>query len=179
MKTPEKILINAVTNFYWCCVNNDLTNAKKLYIEYSFNNNVINKAFIKSCEKSRRPILKFLLDKGADINVDNNYAIKRAVMRRDIRMLMLMRVYGAYVDANSSELIGYASYNGDLNIVKYLVACGVDVCADDNLAIKLAIRGNQPDVFRYLWNNGSRCVALQNETFRLFHYLLDTHIRFY
>ena len=60
------------------------------------------------------------------------------------------------VTADDNYAIRWASENGHLEVVKYLVQNGADVAADDNYAIRWAAKKGHLEVVKYLVQNGAK-----------------------
>jgi ankyrin repeat protein len=52
--------------------------------------------------------------------------------------------------------VGFASENGHLDVVKYLVSQGADITADDNYAVRWASFYGHLEVVKYLVSQGAK-----------------------
>ena len=84
---------------------------------YSYNK---NRALIKASYYGNLPLVKYLVENGADITAEENAALR------------------------------WASEKGHFDIVKYLVEHGADITARDNSALKWAIAFGHSEVVKYL-----------------------------
>jgi ankyrin repeat protein len=82
----------------------------------------LNTDFIDAVTSGDLDLVKYLIDKGADINTNDNQALR------------------------------WTSRCGHLELVKYLVSKGANIHAIDNLDIKWASQEGHLDVVRYLKN---------------------------
>lgn len=162
----------AIILFYTSCESNNLSLVQKLYIEHRFDASILDKAFIKCCINGCLETAKYLLENGADVSVHDNYAIKFAITKKDLCMVILTYLYGAHLDPNDYTLIGCAAYNGDLKMAKYLVACGANIRANNNFAIKIAVKNSHFEVAKYLMDNGADYQVVRINYFKFCNYLL-------
>ena len=79
-----------------------------------------------ACELRHLDVVKYLVEKGADIHAANDYALR------------------------------YASFNGHLDVVKYLVEKGANIHAVDDYALRYAADNGRLDVVKYLVEKGAR-----------------------
>lgn len=80
------------------------------------------KQLIEACKTGDLPSVKKLVENGADIHSDNDFALR-----------------------NASE-------NGQLEVVRYLVENDADIHAKDDLALRNASENGHIEVVRYLQN---------------------------
>ena len=66
------------------------------------------------------------------------------------------------ITANDNSAIIWASENGHLKVVKYLVSQGADVTADDNYAVQLASENGHLEIVKYLVRHGADVTANNN-----------------
>ena len=79
---------------------------------------------------------KYLIEKGADVHIENDYALR------------------------------YSAENGHLDVVKYLVEKGADVHADNDYALKYSARNSHLDVVKFLVEKGADVHAANDFAFR-------------
>ena len=111
-------------------------------------------------------VVKLLIDNGADVTADNNYAIRNASREGHTEIVKLLIDAGADVTARDNYAIRYATYNGHLEIVKLLIDAGADVTAVDNQAIRYASYNGHIEVVKLLIDNGADVNAKNNEAIR-------------
>jgi len=85
----------------------------------------INQLLISACEKGNLKVIKFLIEEGANVNVERRRAL-----------IISVRL-------------------GNLKIVKYLVKNGADFHADNEKALITAIKENHLEIVKYLIDQGA------------------------
>ncbi len=90
----------------------------------------LNSSLIKFSSAGHLDIVKYLVEKGADIHAPNDLAPPDRALRQ-------------------------AAHNGHLDVVKYLVDKGSDIHVRDDLALKGAARGGHLEVVKYLVGKGA------------------------
>ena len=93
---------------------------------------------------------------GADVTADDNYAVKWASGNGYLEVVKYLVSKGADVTAGDNYAVKYASRNGHLEVVKYLVSKGADVTAGDNYAVKWASENGHLEVVKYLVSKGAK-----------------------
>lgn len=118
----------------------NLSMIKKLLNKYCYTRDELNNAFLRACEGNQLNVIKFLNEKGIDINYKNE-------------------------DNDFGLLI--AAEKGYLNIVKYLLWCGCDVDLEGNdeyTAIQASAGYNHYEVTKCLLEHG---VDLRSKNYAL------------
>ena len=77
-------------------------------------------AFYVAVEKNKLEVVELLLEAGADVHVDNDYALKWASMNGYEGVVRLLLEAGADVHADNDLALGLASANGHEGVVKIL-----------------------------------------------------------
>ena len=95
-------------------------------------------------------IVEILLVSGADVHVNDNYALRSAVRGGHVELAKLLLEYGANVHANNNLALLDAASWGYFDIVKLLLEHGADVHAVDDYALRLAARYGHADVVEIL-----------------------------
>jgi len=110
--------------------------------------------------------IKCLVEHGADITADNNYAIRWAARHGHLEVVKYLAKHGADVTAVDNFAVCCAAEYGHLETVKYLAEHGADITADDNYAIRWAARNGHLKVVKYLVENGADVTAVNNFAIR-------------
>jgi len=126
-----------------------------------------NYAIRYSAQKGHLEIVKYLIKHGADVTAFNNYAICCAAPNGHLEIVKYLIEHGADVAARHNHAIRGASENGYLELVKYLFEHGADITAMDNYAICLAARNGHLEVVKYLIEHGADATADNNYAIRL------------
>ncbi len=88
-----------------------------------------------TAEKGYLDVVKFLLEKGADINANKNAAVRYASYFGRLETVRYLVEQGANIHTNDDEALIWASTNKHIEIIKYLLDQGADI----NVAMKSAI----------------------------------------
>lgn len=127
--------------------------------------NDINNKFIISTIYSKLPEIKKSIVDGADIHVNNDYALKFISGGYDLDIIKFLNENGANIDRvdeyRLSMMLGsHKHYNPvDLDIVKFLVEKGADIHADDDYALKASSGLGRLDIVKILFENGANIHA--------------------
>ena len=97
-------------------------------------------------------IIKELIEQGADIHVDNDFAFRFASEFGHLETVKFLVEQGANIHANNDSALRTASLNGHLEIVKYLVEQGADIHVDNDEAIIWASKYGYIDIVEFLKN---------------------------
>jgi len=116
--------------FVWACYQGDLIIADKIRCKGDENKVEIIHAYNDfslqlACRQGHLHTVKYLVENGADINVENTTSLQ------------------------------YASEQGHLDIVKYLIEKEADIHAAGNLSLLLAADQGHLDIMKYLIENGA------------------------
>ncbi len=92
-------------------------------------------------EKGYLDAVKFLVDKGADVQAYDNYAICLAAQNGHLDMAKFLVDRGADVQADNNYAVLHASKHGHLDMVKFLIDKGADgrVCNNHTTDMDMAI----------------------------------------
>lgn len=125
-------------------------------------------------------MMKFLIENGANINcaeyVPIIYATRNGHL--DIVKYLIKNGYKLYDD---DDLIGIASSNGDINMIKYFMEIGIDVSSDEDSALHRASTNGHLEVVKYLIENGANISnkivesALLSEKNEIVKYLVENN----
>lgn len=117
--------------------------------------NYKNTALRNASGYGRLNVVKYLIEKGADIHYMNDTAIRVAGLNQHWNIVKYLIGKGANVRANESEVLIWASSYGCLYMVKHLVELGADVQSDQNYALREASSNGHLNVVEYLVYNGA------------------------
>ena len=107
--------------------------ARRLFSEYSKYDK--DQALIYASGNGKLELVKYLVELGADITAQDNYALREASYEGHLPVVKYLVEHGADISANDNQAVIYASENGHLPVVQYLVENDADVTAEDNYAI--------------------------------------------
>lgn len=80
----------------------------------------LNNSLIKFAEHGYLPMIKILIEKGADIHVYNDQALRWASRNGYLEIVKYLAEKGADIHANNDQALMWASEQGHLEVVKYL-----------------------------------------------------------
>ena len=105
---------------------------------------------------------QLLVKKGADIHAGNNCALKWASSNGHLDLVKYLVDNNANIHANSSYILTQTCRNGHLEVVQYLVEKGIDINAHDNYALAWASGNGHLKIVQYLVNKGANIHANDN-----------------
>jgi len=94
-------------------------------------------------------IVKYLVEKGADVHVNNDEALKFASFKGRLEVVKYLVENGADVHIYDYAL-RYASIKGHFEIVRYLVENGADIHVNNDEALKWASKYGHLEIVEYL-----------------------------
>lgn len=102
-------------------------------------------------------IINLLIDLGADIHVDDDYALFAAATNDNLALLSRLLKMGADPDACGSRAFKAAPIFKDETslCVGFMVDAGADICVDDNFVLKKAVEVGSPVIFSFLVDVGA------------------------
>ena len=95
-------------------------------------------------------IVKYLVENGANVHVSNDLALRRSAKRGHFEIVKFLVENGANVSADDDCAVIWAAKRGHLNIVEYLAGKGANVHAGNNLAFLLSAEYGHLPVVKYL-----------------------------
>ena len=114
-----------------------------------------NKALRLASENGHLPVVKYLVELGADIHYFDNYAVRWASRYGHLEIVKHLVEHGADVTAEDNYAVRWASRNEHLSVVKYLVENAADITAQDNYAVRWASRYGHLEIVKYLVEHGA------------------------
>ena len=109
---------------------------------------------------------KYLHKNGADITVNDNYAIEWASENGYLEVVKYLHKNGADITVYDNSALCLASLRGHLEVVKYLHKNGADITVDNNYALRYAAKNGHLEVVKYLHENGGSITAYNNYALR-------------
>ena len=131
----------------------------------------MERTFIEACKSGDLEGVKYFVSfvsQGADVKADNNYAVQFASENGHLEVVKYLVSQGADVKADNNYAVQVTSENGYLEGVKYLVSQGADVTANDNYAVRWASIRGHLEVVKYLVSQGAPTTDISK---RALHYL--------
>jgi len=126
----------------------------------------INSTFRWASSNGHLEVVKFLVEKGADIHADDNYAFCWASKNGHLEVVKFLVEKGADIHANNNVALRLASMNAQLEIIKFLVEKGVDIHADNEYALRFASYNGHLEVVKLLVEKGANIHAGNDDALR-------------
>ena len=111
-------------------------------------------------------IVKFLIENGANVHVNNNEVLKKASENGHLEVVKFLVQNGADVDANNGLPLILASQNGHLEVVEYLVSKDANIHIRNDLALSWASERGHLEVVKFLVKNGANVHAYDDYALR-------------
>ena len=122
----------------------------------------------KSCEKGELSLIKYCVDKGYNINLFGDCAIRIAANNGYLDIVMYLSEKGVDAHANDDEILIASCKNGYLGIVRYTVeVLKLDIHIWNELPIKRASAAGHLEIVKYLVNRGALIHVDNFESIRL------------
>jgi ankyrin repeat protein len=128
----------------------------KKYVKYSKN---IYDDFIKSVKIGNIKNINTLIKNGADIHVDDDYALRWSSKNGHIEVVKFLIEKGANIHAKNDYALRCSSGNGHIEIVKFLIEKGANIHAKDDYAIRYSSENGHIEVVKLLVQNGANIHA--------------------
>ena len=126
----------------------------------------MNELLILSCKKGELALVKFALDNGADISIEDDEPLQYASRDGHLEIVKYLVEHGADIHANGDSALRLASHYGYLEIVKYLVENGAKIHAVDDDALRYASHNGHLEVVKYLVEHGANVHAFDDAALR-------------
>jgi hypothetical protein len=98
---------------------------------------------------------KWLVENGANIHADNDYALGCASSNGHLEVVKYLIDNGANIHGNDDASLRCASSNGHLEVVKFLLENGADIHANDDYSLNYASYNGHLEVVEYLAKHGA------------------------
>ena len=113
-----------------------------------------NDALRWAAEKGDIDMVKFLVEKGADINANDGLALFLAANIGNYDMVKYLVEKGADIHACNDSALCCAAENGSLDVLKFLVEKGADINANGSV-LAWAVYSKNLDMIEYLVEQGA------------------------
>ena len=108
-------------------------------------------------------MVKYLIDKGADIYKDKDYFLHKAAEKGYLKLVKLFVDQGAEINYLDNYALRMATINGHLDVVKYLIEKGADVHSLNNKVLLQIIENGHLEVVKYLLEKGDDISIIKNK----------------
>lgn len=130
-----------------------------IYLVESSKQIVLDKALCLAAQNGRLDIIKYLVEHGAYIHVNDDEPLRAATIHQcannSFNIVDYLVTKGAHINARNYAALSNAAYSGHLAIVKYLVEKGADIHANNNETLRAATTMGRLDVIKYLVEHGA------------------------
>jgi len=127
---------------------------------------LINKQFIKAIQNNQIDKVKNLLDQGADIHDDNDWALRESAFYGYLEIVKFLLTQGANIHADDDYALREAATNGHLETVKYLLTQGSNIHAKDDEALRYSAISDHLETVKCLVTNGANVHTNNDEPLR-------------
>ena len=150
---PTQLLVGFVQIFYSILAHRGHDNTMTFHwnflqikdldeLKHCVSNDMSRKTITKwlqcACTYGNMDAVVFLVEKGADVTAQDNYAVRMAARNGHLHVVEYLVEKGADVTAMDNYAVRMAARHGHLHVVKYLAEKGADVTAMDNSAVREA-----------------------------------------
>ena len=108
-----------------------------------------------------------LLDSGADIHAQEDYALRWAAKRGHLEVVKLLLDRGAGIHAQNDDSLRWAAWHGHLEVVKLLLDRGADIHAEYDHAFRWAAERGHFEVVKMLLDRGADIRAQSDYALRI------------
>ena len=105
--------------------------------------------------------IKSLIEKGADIHANNNYLLRYASNNGYLEIIEFLIEKEVNIDID--YVLNLASQNGHMDIVKFLIEKGADIHANNDYILNLASKNGQLEVVKFLIEKGADINSLNDQ----------------
>ena len=98
----------------------------------------------------RREIVKYLIEHGANVHAENDYALRWAARAGHFDLVRLLVEKGANIHAENEYALLWAVENGHFEIVRFLIEHGADISTYNNKALRIAKEFGRTEIYNYL-----------------------------
>lgn len=111
---------------------------------------------LRHAAKASRNMVDYLLSAGADIDAKHSRAFLKAVCCGRMEIVSLLVSRGTDIHVNNDCAIIKAAETGNLNMIKYLSSIGLSIHASDDQALSRAVQKGYMDMVCFLLNEESK-----------------------
>lgn len=123
--------------------------------------------FEKAAEEGELSLVKYALQRGANIHGNFDYALRYASKAGHLEVVKYLVERGANIHADDDFSLQRASEGGHLEVVKYLIEQGADIHADNDEALRFAVSEGHLEIVKYLVSRGADIHLNNDETLKI------------
>jgi hypothetical protein len=136
----------------FCCIDVRKNSTDRLLHKYS--------------ELGKLNVVKFLVEKGANIHYNNEHCTGTAAHYGYFDLVKYFYEKGADITAENGYIFYWAASQGHLEIVKFLLEKGIDIHINNDSALCLSAERGKLEVMKYLLEKGANVHAQNDWAFR-------------
>ena len=121
--------------------------------------NICNESFMAAIRDHNINALALALNDGADVNMEEGWALRNACSLGRLDIVKFLIGYGANVHVNEDAALRTAVCIGDLDIVQFLVANGADIHVHNDESLIISIWNNFTPIAEFLIKSGANIQA--------------------
>ena len=106
-------------------------------------------------EKGHLEVVKYLIEKGADVHTKNDSALRTSAEKGHLEVVKYLIEKGADIHAVNDSALHFSVLYGHLEVVKYLIEAGADVHANHDLALRWSANSEHLEIVKYLIEKGA------------------------
>ncbi len=122
----------------------------KYIIEQGADIHIDDDEALKLASRGHLDVVKYLLEQGADIHIDDDFPLIEASAYGYLEVVKYLVSQGANIHAQDDDAMIIAIIRGHLEIVKYLVSQGANIHAQNDAAMGWAKHNGHSDIIDYL-----------------------------
>lgn len=153
-----EILLESVKNHYTSlelAIKNGHQKIIKLILERPMTREILNSRLIGMSGHGTPGIVKFLLEKGADIHTQNDAPLQQACFYGNTDIVRILLENGANVNADNGVSLQIVCGNESVEIVEMLLEHGAQTHFNNNEAMRIAVRRGNRKIINLLRAAGS------------------------
>ena len=151
--------------FEYACLSGGLNIIRNIF-RYENTTNILNSGLVATSKNGYLQVIKYLIEKGANIHAGDDYALKWACENGHMNVAKFLVENGANIHVGNNHGLVRACKYGHMNIVKILVEKGVNIHANNDCSLIWACRNGHLDVAKFFSRKGANIHVGNEETKR-------------
>ena len=119
---------------------------KQYYLLNSYDQSLL---LIKAATAGELPIVKFAIEKGVDVNIDEDLAFRTASQFGHLDIVTFLFNKGVNIHADKDAALRHATFHCHIDVIKYLIEHGANIHVNKGEVRKIALR-RCPEIVKYL-----------------------------
>ena len=131
------------------------------------NQEELNQKLIEHAKEGKLDLVKFLVEKGTDIHVQDVYSLKYASCFGYLELVQYLVEQGADIHTENNCALRWATENNHLDVVKYLVEKGADIHVLDDYPLNYASSQGNLEMVKFLVEKGANIYTDNDEALKM------------